>query len=103
MEEEEANIHITNAILKAAKSSIPRGSVKSYTPFWNEELQKSMTVSCCGVDPNKLCTEPDWLPQYCAPYGGGKQFIYKPEGMLHKIQFYIKSWFCTRKQQLKLS
>ena len=44
MEEEEANTHITNAILKAAKSSIPRGSVKSYTPFWNEEIQKSVSA-----------------------------------------------------------
>ena len=44
MEEEEANTSITNAILKAAKSSIPRGSVKQYKPFWNDELQKSVQM-----------------------------------------------------------
>ena len=44
MEEEEANTHITNAILKAAKSSIPRGSVKGYTPFWNQELKNSVSM-----------------------------------------------------------
>ena len=44
MEVDDANTHITNAILKAAKSSIPRGSVKGYTPFWNDELQKSVST-----------------------------------------------------------
>ena len=43
-EEDLANTYITNAILRATKSSIPRGSVKQYNPFWNDELQKSVQM-----------------------------------------------------------
>ena len=43
MEENDANDHITKAILKAAKSAIPRGSVKNYSPFWNKELEKAVS------------------------------------------------------------
>ena len=39
---EEANSNITDAILKASKSSIPRGCMKNYSPFWNDELQLSV-------------------------------------------------------------
>ena len=39
---EEANSHITDAILKASKSSIPRGCMKNYSPFWNDQLQTSV-------------------------------------------------------------
>ena len=42
LEVDEANSIITDAILKASKSSIPRGCIKNYTPFWNDELQKSV-------------------------------------------------------------
>ena len=42
LEVEEANSLITESILKASKSSIPRGCVKKYSPFWNDQLQKSV-------------------------------------------------------------
>ena len=43
LDENEANEYVTKAILKAAKSAIPRGSVKNYSPFWNEDLEKSVS------------------------------------------------------------
>ena len=42
LEVEEANSLITNSILEASKSSIPRGCMKKYSPFWNDQLQKSV-------------------------------------------------------------
>ena len=44
LEVEEANSLITESILKASKSSIPRGCVKKYSPFWNDQLQKSVEM-----------------------------------------------------------
>ena len=43
LDENGGNDYITKAILKAAKSSIPRGSVKKYSPFWTEELENAVT------------------------------------------------------------
>ena len=43
LDENEGNDYITKAILKAAKSSIPRGSVKKYSPFWTKELENAVT------------------------------------------------------------
>ena len=48
LDEDEANTHITSAILNAAKSSIPRGSVRKYSPFWNAELEKSVADRQAG-------------------------------------------------------
>ena len=42
LEVEEANSLITDSILRASISSIPRGCVKKYSPFWNDQLQKSV-------------------------------------------------------------
>ena len=35
---------IVSAILKAASKAIPRGSVKKFKPYWNQELQETVTL-----------------------------------------------------------
>ena len=42
MNENDANSHICKAILSAANSSIPRGSMKQYKPFWNQNLDEAV-------------------------------------------------------------
>ena len=42
LDEDSANDKLCTTILKAAQLSIPRGSVKKYKPFWNQELEEAV-------------------------------------------------------------